>query len=231
MPYRKYRPRRVKRPAFGRRRYRRKKVTNLWPRSKLIKVTMSATAAYGVGGAGALGGVAWKANSLNDPSSTAGAGLPLGIDQWSNLYKKYTIVKSQITIVGHPTTITGAAVHGIHLSDSSTMLTDLDHYKELPNTVSRMVSPDIDVFKCSLTYRPKPFWKIKNLRDNDELKASLIGGGSAGNPQPADPTNVAYYHIWLQDANKTDLLTTEITVRETFWVLLTDPVTPSRSSL
>jgi len=223
------RPRRTKRPT---RRYRRRsnKVPSLWSRSKLIKVTMVNTSAYDALN-GAMGGVAWKANSLNDPSGIAGTGLPLGIDEWSHLYKKYTIVKSILTVVGHPVTITGAGITGIHLTDQSALLTDLDHYKELPLTTSKMISPDIDIFKNSMVYKPKVFWRIKDLRDNAEQKASLIGGGSAGNPQPADPTNLAYFHVWLQDANKTQTLTEEVSVRATYFILLTDPVTPTRSEL
>lgn len=226
------RPRRVRRPLFGRRRrYRRKaKLISTWPRSKLIKASIVSTGVY-TANSGALGALAIKINSLNDPFGASAAVLPLGIDQWNNMYKKYTVVGAKITVVGHPVTITGAMLTGLHLTDTATALTDQDHYKELPNTVSRMVSPDIDIFKMSMKYSPKKFWRIKDLKDNDELRASLTGTGTIGAPAPADPTNIAYIHFWLQDANKTDNLSAEVSVRVDYILLLTDPVSPARSAL
>lgn len=225
-----------RRPKYSRKKrfYRRRRAVPplaLWPRSRVTKGTIINTSTWSSAAAGAIGGIAIKINSLNDPMGSVGTNLPLGLDEASRLYRRYKILGAKLSVVGHPVTITGAAVFGAHITRESTMLTDIDHYRELKGTVSRMVSPDIDLFKMAIKYSPKRLFKFTNVKDVEDLEASLIGTGSVGNPAPADPTNLAYVHLFLQDANKTDSVTGEITVRIDYIIQLLDPITPSRSSL
>lgn len=224
MPRRSY-PRRPRRPRFGRRfrRYRRKKVTNMWPRGKLVKFSMVFRSAP-AGNGGAIGVSVIKANSLNDPSGSITAQLPIGLDQWAGMYSKYKVVNSRINIIAHPTTITGAAVFGIHLADSATTLTDVDHYRELPATTSRIVSPDIDVAKCGLGFSPRKFFSIRNIKDADELEGTF-------STTPGDPTKLAYWHVFFQDHNNTDNVVMEATYRVDYTVLLYGRIDPARSAL
>lgn len=227
MPYRSRRPRRPRRPRFGRRRFRRRpRISNLWPHQKIVKFRLSSTAQYS-GTTGAIGTNAWKANSLSDPTGAATAQLPLGLDQWAALYTKYKVLGSKITIMAHPETITGSAFVGLSLFNSATPpATDLDHYRELPRTVMRMVSPDIDVTKLSLKYSYKGYpHHIKQIRDDDQQEGTF-------STTPGDPTDVGpYYHIWVQDANKTQTVTFEIQAVVEYIVLLYEPTAPSRSAL
>lgn len=225
-------PSRFRRPRFRPRRrrlrrFRRKlRITNLWPAQKIVKFRLSNTAAY-TGTAGAIGTNYWKANSLADPTGAATTQLPLGVDQLAALYTKYKILGSRITLIAHPETITGAAFVGLCLHNSTTPpATDLDHYRELPRTVMRMVSPDIDVTKLSMKYSYKGYpHHIKQIKDDDQQE----GGFST---TPTDPTDVSpYFHIWVQDANKTQNVTFEIQAVIEYIVLLYEPVAPSRSAL
>lgn len=231
MAYR--RPRRVKRPRFGKRRYKRKLTASLasWPRTRVVKGVIVHSTTSGVTTGGAIGGSVIKINSLNDPLGVGGANLPLGLDEASRLYKRYRVLGAKLTIVGHPVTITGGGVFGLHITRESSMLTDMDHYRELKGTVARTVSPDIDIFKVSIKYSPKQLWKFKDIKDQENQEASLIGTGSIGNVAPADPTDIAYVHMFFQDMNKTDNLAFDITYRVDYILQLSDPVTPSRSTL
>lgn len=223
MPYRRFRRPRPKRPIFGRRRFKRKRVTNLWPKARLVKFSVVHRTALAPT-VGTCGVVAYKANSLNDPFQAQGAGLPIGLDQWASMYSKYKVVKSTMTAVTHPTTITGAAVVGIHLANNATLLTDCDHYRELPYTTSRVISPDIDISKNSMTYRAKSFYSLRNLKDADELEGSF-------STSPGDPSKTSSFHYFYQDHNSTDALTVEVSFRITYTVLLYERIMPARSSL
>jgi len=218
-------PRRPRtRRSTRRKSYRRKRISNLWPATKVVKFRISMTKEFGSVN-GSLSGIAYKANSLNDPTSTESTQLPLGLDQWAALYQKYKVLGSKINIMAHPKTVTGAGMIGIHLDGSSTLLTDHDHYREVSNTSMKMVSADIDLAKVHMTYSPKkaPF-HLRSIKDADDQEGSFTAS-------PGDPTDLAYYHVYVQDANKTDAVAFDIQVVMEFVVLLYDRVNPVRSSL
>lgn len=226
MPYKRQRkftrkPRKFKKRRGGRRR----RLSNLWAPTHVAKLRLVHTVTY-TGTGGAIGTNYIKANSLNDPTGGASAQLPLGVDQWAALYQKYKVIGSKITLRAHPVTITGSAMIGIHLSNSTTPpATDHDHYRELPHTNMRMLSPDIDLCKLSMGFSPKKYpFHIKNVKDADDLEGTF-------STTPGDPTDLAYWHVFVQDSNKTDNVTFEIQMVIDYIVLLYDPVRPSRSAL
>lgn len=222
MPYRRY-----KRKPFKRSRKstnRRRRLTNQpWPREKLVKLKVVHSGSLS-GNAGALNAYVFKANSLNDPTGTMGAGLTMGVDQLATLYGKYIVIGSRIKVRLHPTTITGACIAGIHLTKDSATLTDHDYYKELPLTSQRMLSPDIDLATIVNKYSAKRFWRLKNIKDDSEQEATF-------STSPGSPTDECYYHFYIQDLNKTDNLTVEFQVEIEYICLLSEPTTPARSTL
>lgn len=209
---RRYRPRRNPRPA----RY-------LWEPTKLVKFSAVLSLQKNAS-TGALGSIVIKANSLNDPFGASGASLPIGLDQWAALYSKYKIVSSMMQFEGHPSTVTGSCVSGLHLTDDSTALTDFEHYLELPKTTYRMTSPDIDVFRCRMGYSAKKFWSFNKIRDEDEQEGAF-------DATPGDPDKIAYYHVFIQDINKTDNVVMDTVLRLTFTALLYDRIMPARSTM
>lgn len=196
MAYRKV----FRRPKRSRRTYRRRRKSLMplavFPRSAVRKATIVKTAAF-TGTTGALGGLSIKITSLNDPMTTVGDNLPLGLDEMNRLYASYRILGAKVSVVGHPVTITGGAICGLHITESSALLTSVDYYRELKGTVSRMVSPDIDIFKCAIKYSPKVIFKLKDVNDTEDLKGSLTGTGSVGAPAPADPAKNCYIHFFV----------------------------------
>lgn len=224
MPYpRRPRTRRTRRKWYKR---RNRRTSLLWPATKVVKFRLVLSKAFS-SGSGALAGVAYKMNSLNDPTAGDSAQLPLGLDQWAALYSKYKVLGSKITVLAHPTTITGAGFFGLHLSSQgqSAVLTDHDHYRELPNTSMKMVSPDIDLARVSLNYSIHKYpFHIRKVKDADDQEGTF-------STTPGDPADIAYVHLFAQDSNKTDAITFDVQITLEYVCLLYDRVMPARSSL
>lgn len=219
-------PRRYARRSRRTRRkfYKKRPVGNLWPATKVVKFRLVLSREFG-SGTGALAGIAYKANSLNDPTGTDSAQLPLGLDQWAGLYTKYKVLGSRIKILAHPKTITGAGMIGLHLSSSNSLLTDHDHYRELPNTSMKMVSADIDLAKIQMNYSIHKYpFHIRNVKDADDQEGSFT-------TTPGDPTDLAYMHLFCQDSNKTEAIAYDVQIIQEFIVLLYDRTVPARSAL
>lgn len=223
MPY----PRRPRTRRSTRRKYykrRNKRISNLWPSTKVVKFRLVLSKEFG-SGTGALAGIAYKINSLNDPTGVDSAQLPLGLDQWAALYSKYKVLGAKMTVMAHPKTITGAGMIGLHLSSGTTLLTDHDHYRELPNTSMKMVSADIDLAKVQLNYSIHKYpFHIRKVKDADDQEGAFT-------TTPGDPTDLAYVHLFCQDSNKTEAISFDVQIIQEFIVLLYDRVTPARSSL
>lgn len=226
---RRYRPRRAGRRRIPRR-YKRRRQTfprELWPRMKLVRLKSTVSnALYHSAGTwdGTNGWRAIKANSLNDPWGTLSSALPLGLDQLANLYQKYVVVASTIVIDAHPSSITGGGRIGLALRNNNTDLASADYYGEVPMSIVRVCSGDIDVMRLAMRYKAKKFWKVRKFMDAEDQQATFT-------TTPGDPTDIAYYHFWIHDLNANEAMTVEFKATITFDLLLFDPVIPSRSSL
>ena len=73
------------------------------------------------------------------------------------MYQKYTILGSKLTVVYHPTTLTGSGTFGVHLHKDGTALTDVNHYKELPITRQTTLTTQKDRAYIKQTYSGKRF--------------------------------------------------------------------------
>lgn len=195
----------------------------MWPLQKLVRFRV-VTPFQISGAAGAITVGTLKANSLNDPTGFASAAYPLGFKEWAAMYKSYCVVGSRCLLRTHATAATGAVMYGINLLNTATTLTSYSHYQELPMTKARMLSADLDHSGLGLSYSAKKFWKIRKFKDAEQQHGTM-----AVTPSATDPTDIAYYHIWVQDTYGTDTATVEGTLTMEFVCLLFDPTTPSRS--
>lgn len=217
MPRRRLRRRR--RGGIGRKR----RITSLWPRTRLVKFRC-VTSYAGTTGAGALVEVAFKANSLNDPFGTAGAQLPLGLDQWAAMYQRYAVVGSKCYVKAHAGTVTGAMTYGVSLLRSNSALSDYEYHLEQPLVRSKMLTADVDHSAVGMTYGAKRFWHFRKFMDAEEQQATF-------STTPGDPTDLCYYVMWFQDVGKSEAVLMEAIVTIEYTVLLFDPIVPARSSL
>lgn len=197
----------------------------MWPRFRLVKFRcVNSNSIADLGATGAIFPKVFKANSLNDPFGTMGSELPLGLDQWAAMYQKYVVVASKFLVQFHNQSSTGALAVGCNLKNDNTTLSQMDHYRELPMVRSKILSPDVDHSGLGMSFRSKKYYRVNKFKDAENLHASF-------STTPGDPTDIAYYHFWVQDLNKADSFNLEYVATIEYVVLLFDPVTPSRSAL
>lgn len=223
------RPRRYRRRPrrYSRRRRPVRRIRSLSvmaPRQKLVKFRCVNTLAVTNSTPANLYLHTWKANSLNDPFGADGAQLPLGLDQWAAFYQKSVVVASRVLLQVHNSSSTGSIIIGVNLRPDTTNLADAQYYREVPMVRSKILSPDMDHTGLGLSFGAKRFFKVRKFMDAEDQQASFSA-------TPGDPTDLAYYHVWHQDLDKSNNYTVEIVATIEYICLLFDPITPSRSSL
>lgn len=220
---RRYRPRRNRRRR-GRRGIRRiSRAVTLWPRQKLVKMKLAFYYST-ITGTGTIAATAVKANSLNDPTGSLSAQLPLGLDQWAAMYQKYVVVGSKIWARCHNVSGTGSMMYGITLKNTASTLNDYTYYLESPMTRAKMLSSDVDHSSVGISYNAKRFWHVRKFHDAEDQHGAF-------STTPGDPTDIAYYHLWVHDTSTSEAQTFEMVLTQEFYVLLFDPIVPARSSL
>lgn len=174
---------------------------------------------------GAMSMVPIQGNSCDDPFTSGGNGQPLGFDQWKALYRSAYIIGSKVTVTYHNTG-SNSVMCGINKMDvpqGTTSLASYEYYKELPGTKSRLVSPDVDHTRFSMSASTKRHLSAKNIKDEEDLKMNLI--------TETQPTRIFYYHVWFQPTDQAATINgTEAVIDVDYIVLLTDPIIPSRST-
>lgn len=223
--YRRYRPRTaVRRRRRGRRAYRRRMpLSNTVPRTKLVKFKVL-TRGYITGVSGAIGVALFQANGLSDPTQSASANLPLGLDQWAGFYDRYTVVGSHCYIQMHQTTDLGAAHLTLNVREDINTLSSTEHYAESPNTVQKIMSSDVDRDSLKLGWSLKRHQRIKNVLDAEDYEGVL-------STTPGDPTRNSYFHFAVQDVSGNQSVTIEYVATVSYVVLLHDRKNLARSSL
>lgn len=178
---------------------------------------------------GALEAFVWRLNDLADPEGTFGTQQALGFDQYSAIYRKYCVIGAKLTITAYDHDSNPFMV-GCHINTDGTALTSYEHYKELKNTSSRVLSPDVDHITWShKVSMPKLFRKKKLITNEDEYGGKLAAHSSG----LSSPSQLAYAHIWAQPMNQYDTTTAgvyfSITMEQI--VVFYDYETPSRSAV
>lgn len=173
-------------------------------------------------GAGAISVTKQNLNSCFDPTGEAGSGQPLGWDQMTALYNKYCVVAWSVKFEWVSTDNTNALIVGFTPTTSSTALTNYAHYKELPGTVSAIITPDIDRGRLFSKGGVKKWFMPRGgkILSNENLTSST--GGS--------PTNILYGHMFAQSIDgSADPATVNFIMTVYQKVVFFDPVIPSRS--
>lgn len=224
-----FRNRRYRRPSIRRRNrrkrgiIRRSRAVSLWPRQKLVKMKMVYYYSA-ITGTGTIAVTAVKANSLNDPTGSLSAQLPLGLDQWAAMYQKYVVVGGKIWVRCHNVSGTGSMMYGVALKNTATTLNDYAYYLESPLSRGKMLTSDVDHSAVGLSYNAKRFWKVRKFIDAEDQQGAF-------STTPGDPNDIAYFHLFAHDTSTSEAQTFEMVITQEFYVLLFDPIVPSRSSL
>lgn len=196
----------------------------LQDRTKLIRVRASQYVPISMT-SGAISGVSIQANSCDDPFTTGGTGQPLGYDQWKSLYRSAYVVGSKVDVTVHNAD-SQSVVFGITpmpLSQGTSFLSNYEHYREMDGTRSRLLSPDVDHARLISQVSTKKHLHRRNIVDENDLKLDLVN--------ESQPVDTFYWHFWIQPTNQiVTVNSTECILDVEYYVLLTDPIVPSRSS-
>lgn len=138
-----------------------------------------------------------RANSVFDPVQATGGGQPMGFDQWAALYNHYVVLGSKINVqisYAHTETATDAQspyVCGVYTSDDASIpYSTWEGFVEARRGTWRQVQHYQNrPAKLRGFYSCRKFFNLKNPED----AVQRIGANTQ-----ADPTDEAYFAIWMQ---------------------------------
>jgi len=130
----------------------------------------------------------YRANSAHDPDYTGIGHQPLGYDEWSTFYDRYTVLGSKITVTVVPTGASGSAdtcICNLRVSEDTTTTGNMTELTEQGDTRYTIVTDSDNNGKVTLRkkFSPKRFFGVNKVMDNDDLSA----------PIGANPVKEAYY--------------------------------------
>lgn len=160
----------------------------------------------------------YRANGAYDPNLTGTGHQPFGYDQWAALFNHYTVIGSKITVRTIATVnSTGVPLHtGIYLADgTSTPYTIYTQFQEAKKGSYRTMLGSIGekAYRNTSTFSARSFFGVKNVMDNQNLRALVT----------TDPSEEAYFHIWLQCADLAGTATVRHDVTIDYIIKFTEP--------
>lgn len=145
------------------------------------------------GAAGAIDARTMVPNSVFDPTGGEGIEQPLGFDETANQYNKYSVVRARYYFEATSADATNPVMLGARASADSATLTSYQHYKELPGTVSRIMTPEQDKVTFGLTIGIAKIFGNKLTLTDDRYTADV----------GANCTNSVYAHVFAQPVDGT----------------------------
>lgn len=225
-PLRSRTARKMKKRGTKRRRgvIRRRVPRALTSREKVIRVKLVDGFTSAGSAAGALDVRLLNVMDITDPTSGHTNQQPLGYDEWKALYRKACVIGLSVRVRMHNKSSVGVmfGITPMPENQGNTALTSYEHYMELPGTVSRLLSPDVD--HSVLTYRlsPRKVLHLKSLRDEDAFHCVL--------PTETAPTRTFWLNTWIQPIDQATQSAHECVIEYEFLVRLFDPIVPARST-
>lgn len=226
---RRYKMARKRRSTRRKRGYlrRRRVPRTLAPPRQLVKLKLTQGVALNPGAAGAIATTNFIINDIADPEGASGVQQPLGYDQWSTLYQRFCVIGAKAYLIMHNEDTSYAQVYGMHATTEANALTSYEHYRELPNTRMKLLTPDVDHSGVVGKYSIKKLTGVKKLLHETDLNgttSSYAGGGQAS------PDRKVYLQLFAQPLQGQDsgVMRGYITIE--YLVVFYDPVIPSRST-
>lgn len=213
-----------KRRRFGRRRFKKNYPSRTLQPYSIARWMTTATYLALNPAAGAITVSTLVLNSGFDPLGSASATQqPLGFEQYEALYNRYCVIGWKIGLECCSTDNSNPVVVGFTPLPTITTLTSFQHYKELPSTVQRIITPDIDKVVFGMRGSVKR-WLLprggKMLSDTD-LSAVTT----------AYPTKILYGHLYAHAMDVTaDPALVHCVIKLRQLVVFFDPKVPARST-
>lgn len=220
------RRRMMKRRGKKRRRgiIRKKVPRSLTTQEKVIRAKLVDGYTSAGGASGALDVRFLNVMDICDPTSGHTNQQILGYNEWAAFYRKACVIGLSVRVRMHNKSSVGVmfGITPMPENQSNNTLTSYEHYMELPGTVSRLLSPDVD--HAVLTYRlaPRKFLHLKSLRDEDAFHCVLA--------TETGPSRTFWLNVWLQPIDGSTQSAHECVIEYDFLIRLFDPIVPARST-
>lgn len=200
-----------------RRKYGRKMALSApFPYSKLVKLRYSDYITLN-SGIGQTAYWTFRANDLYDPDVTGVGHQPRGFDQWMNMYNKFVVIGSKIT-VRFSSDQTPAQIVGVVCNTTTMGSTDITDYMEDRAVRSTILENDAPR-TLSQVFGHKKWFKNKPMSDD-------VVQGSAS----SSPSNQVYYGVFSASAaNGSDAGTVNAYVVIDYIAVVFDPKLPTIS--
>lgn len=160
----------------------------------------------------------FRANSLFDPDFTSTGHQPMGFDQYMQLYSRYTVVGSKITITASPsddTSLNSTAIVGVYMSSDSGFPVPISTLIESEKSRYKVIQLSENALPISTKYSVKKQQGIKNIMDNYELSGTVI----------ANPVIQDYFHVFAAGINSLqDPSRISVQVHISYFVVFSDPL-------
>lgn len=162
----------------------------------------------------------FRANGLYDPNMTGTGHQPRGFDQLMAMYDHFVVLGSKITVTFNLwNTEAYNCVVGICLKDQATTQADANNYLEAGDNSYRAISTKTGQATITKTFNNKFLGRSSPLSD-PQLKGSTT----------ADPTELAFFHVWGSPAVGTSNPSAiDCVCQIDYIVALIEPKTPVQS--
>lgn len=168
-----------------------------------------------------------RANDLYDPDAQTGGHQPIGFDQWSLFYKRFTVVGSKAIVRYNSTgNSTINAVVGIMVQDSnsaptSTYSTIIEQGKGKWKYVAPTVNGSNVLNHLRLGFSTKKWFNVANIKDNQ---------GRLSCTATSSPTDQAFFTVWSAAVNQSDdQLGVQVLIQIDYLVLCSEPLQLTQS--
>lgn len=168
----------------------------------------------------------FRANSAFDPDFTnAGSNhQPMGYDQWSVIYNKYTVLNSTISVSFAPTSVSNVipGYLGVTLGTESDPLSNfstIDNILESKLTAGYRIVGAYPVTNSGLT---RPIRKIFNTK-RFFGKVNAVDGQALSALVTTNPSEVAYYSIWMASIDGNDPGAVSLHIKIDYDVMFHEP--------
>lgn len=174
-----------------------------------ISVTPSVT--------GAASGSTFRLNSLFDPNQSGAGHQPMGFDQWSQFYQRYTVLSAKIVVSASniDSAVKAGYVGIVPYSGLLTSSTDVNVLSEDTDGVHGYFPPDGTPCVLAKSIDIGKYYSISNPLEDDTLQA----------PVTSNPSRTLFAYVWIAAAQGTVVTggVTTYMVRISYDAVLTEP--------
>lgn len=164
-----------------------------------------------------------RGNDITDPLGSTGANQPLGYDQWKNFYRRAKVLGVKVTFTAHNSG-SEAIVYGIQVvpENNTIGLTPWEYMVETPRCKYRLLSPDVDHGTLSMTGSSKKEFKIKDIKDAEEIACDIATDTA--------PSRLYYFAPFVANHHGTTAINVDWVLKVDYIVLLDKVAYPARST-